>query len=152
MFISPLIVRQVEDSGNLWELEEPLRYLGHNVSLAVPAGYVTDFASIPRLLWTLFPQSGRWDKAAVVHDYLITDWLTAHPRRVSPAHVDEEFRHALRDCRVGFVRRWLMWAGVRWAAVLNPTRRAGWLRTVPHLLFVTATALAPFAAVLALFL
>jgi len=36
----------------------------------VPAGYRTDFASIPRVVWSLLPPVGRSGKAAVIHDWL----------------------------------------------------------------------------------
>ena len=39
-------------------------------SVSVPAGFVTDFASIPRGLWTALPRDGDYVWAAVVHDYL----------------------------------------------------------------------------------
>lgn len=38
--------------------------------ITVPAGYRTDFASIPALFWPLFPPVGRSGKAAVIHDWL----------------------------------------------------------------------------------
>ena len=38
--------------------------------LQVPAGYRTDFASVPRFFWRIFPPFGRYSRAAVVHDYL----------------------------------------------------------------------------------
>lgn len=38
--------------------------------LKVPVGYTTDLASIPRILWNVFPPNGKWAKAAIVHDYL----------------------------------------------------------------------------------
>ena len=38
--------------------------------ITVPAGTVTDLASVPRVLWTIFPPHGRYAKAAIVHDYL----------------------------------------------------------------------------------
>ncbi len=38
--------------------------------LEVPAGFVTDFASIPRIFWSLLsPTDLRYSKPAVVHDY-----------------------------------------------------------------------------------
>ncbi len=37
----------------------------------VPAGFTFDGASIPRVLWWLFSPSGRYMKAALLHDYLI---------------------------------------------------------------------------------
>ena len=38
--------------------------------MLVPAGFVTDFASIPRLFWRVLPPTGSYGKAAVIHDYL----------------------------------------------------------------------------------
>lgn len=35
----------------------------------MPAGHVTDFASVPRLLWPILPPHGRMANAAIVHDY-----------------------------------------------------------------------------------
>lgn len=139
---APLDVRKV--GARLWRLLAPVVYRGRWDTYTVPAGYDSDFASVPRLLWILFPQSGRWDPAAVVHDWLITDHLTA--RHITSPRVDAEFREALKACGVRFVSRWLMWAGVRWAAVTTRIRRPGWLRTLPQLLLVTGTALAPVAA------
>lgn len=141
----PPRVEQVD--ATRWRLLTPVVYLSHNRGLiraVVPAGYVTDFASVPRLLWFFTPPSGEYTLAAIVHDWLITDALPAGA--VTSPQVDAEFRRAMESLGVRFVRRWLMWAGVRWAAVLNPVRRPGWLRTLPRLLAVTAAALAPFAA------
>lgn len=56
------------------ELLKPLEYhVGSADSsdvIIVPAGYVTDFASIPRGLWNIFPPLGPWARAAIVHDYI----------------------------------------------------------------------------------
>tara|TARA_R100001086_G_scaffold90820_2_gene44858 strand:+ start:213 stop:629 length:417 start_codon:yes stop_codon:yes gene_type:complete len=38
--------------------------------ITVPAGYITDFASIPPGARWLFPPNGPWAKAAVIHDYM----------------------------------------------------------------------------------
>jgi len=119
----------------------------HKATYRVPTGYVTDFASVPRLLWFFTPPSGEYTLAAIVHDYLITDALPAG--ELTSAQVDREFRVAMQSLDVGFVRRWLMWAGVRWAAVASAPRRPGWLRTLPQLLFVSAAALAPIAGAVA---
>lgn len=139
---------QVDDT--VWRLLAPLVYLGRYGVYAVPPGYLTDFASVPRLLWWVFPQSGRWNPAAIVHDWLITDGLAAG--FITSPQVDAEFRRALSACGVGPIQRWLMWTAVRWAAVLNPSRRPGWLSTLPLLLLVSAIALAPLAALLLILL
>ncbi len=38
--------------------------------VSVPAGFTTDFASVPRFFWRLVPPWGRYSRAAVVHDFL----------------------------------------------------------------------------------
>ena len=38
--------------------------------ITVPVGPITALASVPRLLWAIFPPHGRYAKAAIVHDYL----------------------------------------------------------------------------------
>lgn len=43
---------------------------GISWTIHIPVGFTTDFASIPRALWTILPPTGRYGKAAVVHDFL----------------------------------------------------------------------------------
>src|SRR5678810_817023 len=38
--------------------------------IEVPAGFCTDFASIPRIVWPVIPPRGRFNRAAFVHDLL----------------------------------------------------------------------------------
>jgi len=38
--------------------------------VSVPRGFVTDFASIPRIFWNILPPFGDYSPAAVVHDWL----------------------------------------------------------------------------------
>lgn len=56
------------------QLCEPLEYhVGHADSpevITVPAGFETDFASIPWGLWNLFPPLGPWARPAIIHDFL----------------------------------------------------------------------------------
>lgn len=47
------------------------RILQTNFVIVVPAGFVTDFASTPRALWSVIPPTGRYQLAAVVHDFCI---------------------------------------------------------------------------------
>lgn len=120
---------------NEWRLVEPLIYQGKDDVFRVEAGYVTDFASVPRLAVWLIPRFGRYTPAAIVHDFLC-DTLP-----VPPVDVDGIFRRIMRELGVPPVRRWLMWAGVRWGAAFNPRRRDGWLRTAPAVLGITILAL-----------
>src|SRR5690348_11529740 len=36
----------------------------------VPIGFVTDFASIPRVFWTMLPKDGLYTYPAIIHDFL----------------------------------------------------------------------------------
>jgi len=38
--------------------------------VTVPVGFVTDFASIPRIFWSVLPPDGKYTWAAIIHDYL----------------------------------------------------------------------------------
>jgi hypothetical protein len=40
--------------------------------IEVPQGFVTDFASVPRIFWRIIPPWGEYSPAAVVHDWLYT--------------------------------------------------------------------------------
>jgi len=55
-----------------------------------------------------------------------------------PVDTDGSFRAICEDEHVDFTRRWLLWIGVRWGALLNPARRVGWWRTAHLVLPITA--------------
>ena len=48
----------------------PLIFKYKNYHIIVPAGFETDYASIPRILWPILSPWGNYREAAVVHDYL----------------------------------------------------------------------------------
>ena len=74
----------------------------------VPDGYKTDFASIPRIFWTVLGHpAGKHRDAAVVHDYLCTSKIV--PRNIS----DAVFEEGMSELGVNVVRRKVYWAGVR---------------------------------------
>ena len=122
-----------------WRLLEPVRYTGATQDFEIPRGYVTDFASVPRVAAWLVPTYGRYTAPAILHDYLITDCIPAG--LISPVDADGLFRRAMRELGVAPVRRRLIWAGVRWGAAFNRRRRAGWWGTAPQVLGITVLAL-----------
>src|SRR5688500_14765048 len=69
--VRPLVLSPFAD-GRYWMLREPLTYrLGESkYTVVVPAGFVADFASIPRALWSVLLPTGRYMIPATVHDYL----------------------------------------------------------------------------------
>jgi hypothetical protein len=133
---APLTVRRVSDQ--LWEVVEPLVYRGRRDTFVVPAGFRTDFASVPRVVVWLFPRFGRYTLAAVLHDWLTTEGLRTGV--VSSRDADGLFRRVMTEQQVPPVRRWLMWAGVRWSALANPLRRPGWTRDAPRVLALSVLA------------
>ena len=82
-----------------------------HIAVAVPKGYVTDFASIPGWIQWLIAPFGRHSEAAVVHDWLYT--LGTRGDSKSRKLADQTFRRALAIVGVKFIRRNLMYWAVR---------------------------------------
>lgn len=142
-FDSELSIRAV--TATTWSLLAPLIWTGtKGQTFNVPVGFVTDFATVPRcLVWKTLPY-GPYTRAAVLHDWLLTE-LAAHDLRwqgrradgVQPggAFKDEPpansrdcdgiFRRVMEDLGVSWLTRWQMWAAVRVAALFNPRRAYG---------------------------
>lgn len=113
----------------IWQSRDtPL--LDTNLVIDVPAGFVTDFASIPRPLWTLASPHGFYSRASIIDDFLYWD------QRCTREQADRIMLIAMQESAVGFAERQAIYAGVRaggqssWDG--NATARAqGMLRTVP---------------------
>jgi len=73
----------------------------------VPQGYVTDFATIPRLFWRILPPAGAYRFATVIHDYLCSSKL------VSRQVADAVFLDAMVCLGVPWWKRTLVYSGVR---------------------------------------
>lgn len=128
-FLTDLIVKDA--GGNDWKLVAPLRYEASRECFEVPVDAETDFASIPKPFQWLIPRSGRYTKAAVLHDFL---WRTPIAP-VTRGDADGIFRRCLHEFEVPFLRRWLMWAGVRLGSLWKSKLRDR-LIDVPQVLLV----------------
>ncbi|WP_280236193.1 DUF1353 domain-containing protein [Nocardia cyriacigeorgica] len=102
-----LVVEEIDEK--FWRVVQPLEYRGATERFVVPAGFRTDFASVPRPVVWLIPRYGAYTKAAILHDYLLDSGV------VSVADADGIFRRTLRELGVSVPRRWMMWAAVRFA-------------------------------------
>ena len=75
-FTEPLVVTPLPD-GKTWIILNEFAYeIGEEGSgnvINVPIGTYTDFASIPRTLWAVFPRWGKYGNAAVIHDWMYWD-------------------------------------------------------------------------------
>ncbi len=108
-FTKPL---QVDLIGvNKWQLLESFEYhVGSYPSkniIRAPLGFVTDFASIPRLFWNILPPQGMYGKAAVIHDWCY--WSACFDRKKS----DKIFLEGMKALKVKRWRYALMYSVVR---------------------------------------
>lgn len=108
-FLTPLNDKRTRAGGTDRTLVEPLVYFSALLGLlvTVPAGFVTDYASVPRAPLTYWLFGGVGDEAAVVHDFMYEKGIV--PRDVA----DEVYAEALEACGVSAWRRGPMWAAVR---------------------------------------
>lgn len=109
-FISQLYVEAADehDSGR-WRLTRPLFYASDVAKcvIIVPEGFVTDFASVPRMPVIYWLAGNVAAKAAVLHDYGYQSGM------FNRAMCDAIFREASEVIGVPWFKRWIMWAGVR---------------------------------------
>lgn len=97
------------------------------VWVTVPEGYLTDGASVPRLLWSLIPPWGQYGQAAVVHD-LLCEYLqvvteAGELSAITRAECDQLFLEAMRVLGVPALRRNTMHAGVSVYRIVSGTHR-----------------------------
>jgi hypothetical protein len=71
---------------------------------------VTDLASVPQPLRWFVGQYGSHTPAALIHDRLIG--LETPIEGLNDTYADRYFRFMLKDVKVRWLRRWLMWAAV----------------------------------------
>ena len=146
---SSVTVRRVDDRR--WAVVEELVYRGRRDRFVVPAGFLTDFATVPRVVVWLIPRFGRYTLAAILHDWLVTEGLRSGV--VTSREADGLFRRVMRESGVPVLRRWLMWCGVRWGALTSALRRSGWVYSAPGVLGISVLAapvVAPPAVLIAL--
>lgn len=80
---------------------------GQYVAVRIPSGTITDLATVPRVLWMIFPPHGQYAKAAIVHDYLYDQAIG------SKAFADAVFLEAMEVLGVPKWRRLTMYWAVR---------------------------------------
>lgn len=95
--------------GDAWTVEAPMEWrIGEtDTVLVVPKGFVHDKASVPRALWSFFPKSGPYTRAAVIHDYLY--WTQPCSRE----QADNLLVIAMKESGVSWFRRKVVYRGVR---------------------------------------
>lgn len=107
---SPLHLAPLDD-GKQWVLLKQFDYdlysIGSGVTISVPADSVTDLASTPRYIWSVFPPWERYGKAAIVHDYLYAQG------DYSRKDADKIMREIMLNSDVDPLTRWLIYTALR---------------------------------------
>jgi hypothetical protein len=102
-----------------WVVFDPLIGLrGNGDKIIVPRGYVTDLASIPRLLRGAFNVNGLLRAPAVTHDWLYSS------QRYSRAESDAIFLDAMEARGIGRATRYSAYAAVRSFGWIRWNKRA----------------------------
>ena len=111
-FLTPLVV-EVMESGKKFKLHYDFTYLWKReyIEIHVRRGFITDFASVPRIFRIIIPKLGKWNKPAVIHDAIYQDVVAEH--RFSRKEADIIFRDSMLDLGVSSWRVSVMFRGVR---------------------------------------
>jgi len=108
-FTAPLIVKKI--GAHRWETFRDFDYYvgeeGSDDRITVHEGFQTDFASVPRAFWVVFPPDGKYTQAAVLHDYLYR--VQERTRKES----DDIFLEAMAVLGVNKIKRLIMYRAVR---------------------------------------
>jgi len=92
---------------------EPFAFLSPSLGrIEIEAGFDTDFASVPRGLWNLFPKDGEYSPAAWIHDWLYW-YQELNGKPVERAQADAVFLEGMEALGVGWVTRSVMYRAVR---------------------------------------
>lgn len=114
-FTRPLTVTKI--GKRTWRVERAFRYyIGEEYSdeyIDVPKGFVTDFASVPRVFWTIFPPDGSYTMSAVLHDYLYNQKGHIREKVYSRKQCDQIFREAMKVLGVNILTRNTIYRAVR---------------------------------------
>lgn len=108
-FVGRVAIYQLEGHDGHWfALLEDLSYEDEDGSIyTAPAGTLTDFASIPRAVWWLWPKNGKHSAPAIIHDHNCT------VRRLPSPKVHAIFRRGLKARGCSRVTQLVLWLAVR---------------------------------------
>lgn len=104
--ISPRVAAEHLDGDN-WQLLRDYIVAWSEGEVVAPAGFITDFSSVPQFVRSLVPQRGNQDGPAVIHDLCYRLGLFGR------ATADKLYSKLLGLEDVGRGRRWALYLGVR---------------------------------------
>lgn len=130
--IEYLLEHNNKNNVECWLLLDGFRFYSDRVItnkriwVEVPRGFISDGASVPRLLWSWIPPLGRYGQAAVLHDYLrvVKEFRvegTDNIHYVTTKESDDLFLEAMEVLKVGWFKRNIMYLAVRAMAIIKGT-------------------------------
>ena len=116
-FTDPLVI--TPDKKGRYRTERPFSFdiglKGSGLTVTVPAGFVTDLASVPRWFWWVFPPfDPQYAAAAVLHDFLLS-WVDFDPMTAHTLFLDALL--------ILGVERWKAWTMFLAVVVFDSARR-----------------------------
>jgi hypothetical protein len=99
----------IPTKDNKFKLCDNMIIRAHDKFHAVPMGFKTDLASIPRIMWPIF-SPGEYDSIAPA---VLHDWHYCCVASVSRKLADDIFYYGLRVHGMGRVQAFIYWLGVR---------------------------------------
>lgn len=108
-FLTSLVVEDIE--GSSWKLKEPLLYHSSLLSktIEIPIGFISDFASVPRLPVAWLLAGGIANNSATVHDFI----YRTKPHICNRRKADLVFLEAMKVEKISLWRREMMYLAVR---------------------------------------
>lgn len=102
------VIQENADDATFTLHENYKAFLPNSRILRVKKGFVTDFASVPRIFWNVIaPTHGQHTRAAFIHDALYS------ARALSRTECDWMFLQIMQDCGVSWIKRNTMYSAVR---------------------------------------
>ena len=96
--------------NNRWRLLESIGFEDVKNDYLVPAGFITDFASIPRTVRVMFKYDTIYSRASVIHDYLYKYKDIDITKRKD---ADLLFLKIMKKDGVGLIKRHIIYRSVR---------------------------------------
>jgi len=106
-FVNALEIKEANEDHTKWALTSELCYRGNTDTFSAPVAFVTNFASVPRVFWSILSPWGRHMKAAVMHDYFY------QTQCVPRLDADKLFLRMMKELGVSWWRRHTMYRTVR---------------------------------------
>lgn len=108
-FTTPVILELLD--RYLWKIHQPFEFWlteDETDIIKIPVGFITDLASVPRIMWSFLPPDGKYAKAAIIHDYLYDNALR------SKTEADLIFLDAMTVLGVPKWKRTIMYLAVKY--------------------------------------